>query len=234
MRIRICPIGLYERKQCELRALIYSRVSTDKEQQETSLKRQTEEGKKYCNQMSWKVVHVIEEQESGYDIEREGIFTLLSFIKNKDIDVVLVQDETRIGRGNTKIAILHQIKKFGGKIYSLEHNGELLLSEMDGLILEILAVIEEYQRKLNNRKISKGMKRAVKAGYRPEKNLKNIDQGGRERKEVPLEEIIRLRKLKFTDIAATLRGLGYDISKATVHRRYQEHMGKQMEESKIE
>jgi DNA invertase Pin-like site-specific DNA recombinase len=69
------------------------------------------------------------------------------------------------------------------------------------------------------------MKRAVAKGYKPEKNLKNLDSNpGRQKIEVPVEEIVRLRKnkLTFSEIAATLRGFGYTISKATVHRRYQE------------
>ncbi|OEG00146.1 resolvase [Vulcanibacillus modesticaldus] len=219
-----------------MKALVYSRVSTEKESQTTSLKRQSEEGIKFCKKMGWDIVDVIEEQESGYEIDREGIYILLNLLKNKEVDVIVVQDETRIGRGNTKIAILHQIKKYNCKIYSLEHQGELILSEMDGMILEILAVIEEYQRKLNNRKISRGMKRAIESGYRPEKNLKNIDKGGRDKKEVPIDEIIRLRSLDLTfkEIAATLRGFGYDVSKATVHRRYQEYYMNNMKEEDVD
>lgn len=43
---------------------------------------------------------------------------------------------------------------------------------------------------------------------------------------MPIDEIVRLRKnnLTFAEIAATLRGFGYDVSKATVHRRYQEYV----------
>lgn len=49
---------------------------------------------------------------------------------------------------------------------------------------------------------------------------------GRERIEVPLSEIISLREkeLTFEEITAVLKGLGHDISKATVHRRYQEYL----------
>ncbi|TCS83049.1 YneB family resolvase-like protein [Tepidibacillus fermentans] len=216
-----------------MKVAIYSRVSTDRDQQFTSLKRQTEESIRFCQKRNWTIVDMIEEQESGYEIDREGIYHLLHLFKERLIDAVVIQDETRIGRGNTKIAILHQIRKYGGKIVSLEHDGELVVSEMDGMVLEILAIIEEYQRRLNNRKISRGMKRAIEAGYEPARNLKNIDQGGRQKKEVPIEEIIRLRKLELTfhEIAATLRGFGYDISKATVHRRYQEYEKKLKESS---
>jgi len=75
------------------------------------------------------------------------------------------------------------------------------------------------------------MKKKIESGeFDPAKNLSNIDQGGRDRKNIPLKEIIRLRELELTfkDIAATLRGLGYDVSKSTVHRRYQEYIKNQV------
>jgi DNA invertase Pin-like site-specific DNA recombinase len=120
---------------------------------------------------------------------------------------------------------LHCIIKEDVKLYSISHNGELQLSESDSMVLKIVGMVEEYQRKLHNIKIKRGMKRAVAHGYKPEKNLKNLESNsGREKIEVPVEEIVRLRqnKLTFSEIAATLRGFGYNISKATVHRRYQE------------
>lgn len=209
-----------------MKAIIYCRVSTTKETQETSLIRQEEELTALANKNGFEVAEVIREQASGYELDREGMLTLLSLIKVEGIDVILIQDETRLGRGNAKIAILHCIIKEGIKLYSISHNGELQLSESDSMVLNIVGMVEEYQRKLHNIKIKRGMKRAVKNGYRPEKNLSNIGiHSGRGRIEVPIQEIVRLRKneLTFSEIAATLRGFGYDISKATVHRRYQEY-----------
>ena len=152
---------------------------------------------------------------------------MLEKIQHEEIDAILIQDETRLGRGNARIALLHCIMKAGVKLYSFAHNGELQLSETDSMVLNIVSMVEEHQRKLHNLKIKRGMRRAVKHGYRPEKNLKNRgNKDGRERKDVPVEEIIRLRKndLTFAEIAATMRGFGFDVSKATVHRRYQEHI----------
>lgn len=96
---------------------------------------------------------------------------------------------------------------------------------MDAMLLEILAIVEEYQRKLHNAKIRRGMRRAVQNGYRPEKNLK--DRGnpeGRDRIDVPIEQIIQLRQkgMTFEEITDTLRGLGFQVSKATIHRRFME------------
>jgi DNA invertase Pin-like site-specific DNA recombinase len=101
------------------------------------------------------------------------------------------------------------------------------LSESDSMVLQIVGIVEEYQRKLHNMKISRGMKKAINEGYQPQKNIKNHDQSkGPEKKEIPIQEIVRLREngLTFSDIAATLRGFGYNVSKATVNRRYLEYL----------
>lgn len=209
-----------------MKAVIYCRVSTDKDAQVSSLKRQREELVKLAGQIGAAVYSIIEEQESGYVIDRDGVLEVLDIFKRGEADILLVQDETRLGRGNAKIALLHTLLKSGAKIYTISHNGRLQLSEADSMVLEIVGIVEEYQRKLHNLKIKRGMKRAIEKGYKPQKNLKAIDESpGRSKKEVPIEEIIRLRrnKLSFSDIAATLRGFGYDVSKATIHRRYQEY-----------
>ncbi|KKK39510.1 resolvase [Mesobacillus campisalis] len=215
-----------------MKAVIYCRVSTTKETQETSLARQEEELTALAASRGLEVIKVIKEQASGYDLEREGILALLSTIKDKQVKAVLIQDETRLGRGNAKIALLHCIVKEGVKLYSISHHGELQLSESDSMVLQIVSMVEEYQRKIHNIKIKRGMNRAIEHGYKPERNLKNQgENSGRERKEAPLAEIVRLRGngLTFAEIAATLRGFGYQVSKATVHRRYQEYVDKQQE-----
>ncbi|MBS4217649.1 recombinase family protein [Bacillus sp. FJAT-49711] len=209
-----------------MKAIIYCRVSTEKDTQETSLIRQEEELLDAAKKWEMEVDSVICDQSSGYDLDRPGILQLLEKIKQDSIDTVLIQDETRLGRGNAKIALLHTLFKEGVKLFNLSHNGELQLSETDSMVLNIVSMVEEYQRKLHNIKIKRGMRKAIERGYRPEKNLKkrgNLE--GRERKDIPLDEIIRLRNngLTFSEIAATMRGFGYDVSKATVHRRYKEH-----------
>lgn len=208
-----------------VRAIIYCRVSTEKDSQTSSLQRQEEELIEFAKRLDFEVVEIIKERHSGFDFERDGLIQLLSQLKEDEADAVLVTDDTRMGRGNTKIAILHQIRKMNKKIYTLTNENELEPSEIDSMLFEIIGMIEEHQRKLHNLKIKRGMKRAIAAGYRPERNLKTHSSGGRRRKDVPLEEIIKLRnkKLTFAEIAAILRGLGYDASKATINRRYLEY-----------
>jgi len=208
-------------------AVIYCRVSTEKNTQETSLTRQQEELQKYAEQMGYRVLDTFQDQQSGYDVERDGLLEMLDYIKERNVKALFVQDETRLGRGNARMAILHLLQKSETTVFSLNNAGPLTFNEMDTMLLEILALVEEYQRKLHNAKIKRGMRRAVENGYRPQENLKNRgNHDGRERIEVPIEEIVNLRNkgLTFQEIASTLRGLGFQVSKATVHRRYTEYI----------
>lgn len=208
-------------------AVLYCRVSTEKKTQATSLARQEEELRAYAQSLKYDVKKVFSEQHSGYEVEREQLLNMLDYMKEHDIHALFVQDETRIGRGNARVAVLHLLQKLQVTVYSSNDHGPLTLNEMDTMLLEILAIVEEYQRKLHNAKIRRGMRRAVSNGYKPEENLKNRGNiEGRERKELPVEEIINLREkgMTFQEIANTLTALGYEVSKATVHRRYMEAM----------
>ncbi|SHF53726.1 YneB family resolvase-like protein [Ornithinibacillus halophilus] len=210
-----------------MKAVIYCRVSTDKETQETSLKRQQEELLRLANEQNITIIKQISEQKSGYDIERDGVFEMLECFSSNEANCLLIQDETRLGRGNTKIALLHQLNKLGISIYTVMHNGKLELSESDSMVLQIVGIVEEYQRKLHNAKIKRGMKKAIDNGYNPVNNLSNQnDAPGRDRIEFPIEEVVRLREkeLTFKEISNVLNGMGYHVSKATVHRRYQEYI----------
>lgn len=211
-------------------AIIYCRVSTNKKEQETSLKRQKEELLLLAKKYQLQVVDIIEVQESGYEFDRNGIFQLLTKIKQEDINAVLIQDETRLGRGNARIAILHCIRKENVKIFTISHSGEMQLSEADTMVLDIVSIVEEFQRKIHNMKIKRGMKKAIENGFNPAENLNHINMSqGRERIDIPILEIVRLRenRLTFEEIAATLRGFGYHVSKATVHRRYNEYVNQE-------
>ncbi|WJY28655.1 MULTISPECIES: YneB family resolvase-like protein [Sporosarcina] len=208
------------------RCVIYCRVSTDKDTQEMSLSRQQEELEKLADELGFTTAASFVDRHSGYELDREGLLDLLDFIRDDCIGAVLVQDETRLGRGNARVAVLHLLAKTGTSVFTNHDSGPLELNEMDTMLLEILAIVEEYQRKLHNAKIRRGMRRAVEAGYRPERNLRNQGNAeGRERIDTPVQEIVSLREkgLTFEEITSVLKGLGHQVSKATVHRRYQEY-----------
>lgn len=220
-----------------MNAIIYTRVSTKKEEQETSLERQRDNLVNWAKKLGMEVIDVIDEQHSGFDLNRPGLGRLFQGIRKHRVKYILIQDDTRLGRGEAKLAVVHQLCKLGCKIYSFQQQKELELEAGESTVLHIIAKVEELQRKMMNQKISWGMQRAVKEkGYNPAKNLKNQGLGGREKKEVPIDQIVALRDkdLTYDEIVATLKGFGYSISRATVHRRYTEYLLEQETQFKRE
>ncbi len=206
---------LIQENKVENYVLFYNRFVTE------------EELIKLADTYNFTLIQSIKEKASGYEVEREGILEIMDLIKEREINVILIQDETRLGRGNAKLALFHLLFKEDIKVYTLINDGELELSDGDSMVLNIVSVVEEFQRTIQNLKIKRGMQRAMEHGYSPVKNLSNLNGGpGRKKVEVPIEEIVRLRRneLTFSEIAMTLKGLGYDMSKATIHRRFSEYM----------
>lgn len=207
------------------KAVIYCRVSTEKEEQETSLVRQKNELMKFCEEQHWKLDASFEDHASSYDVEREGFLSLLAYVSNHQVDYLVVQDMTRLARGNARIAILHLLQKLNIELVTVDEGTSFELNEMDALVLNILSAVEEFQRKIHNAKIKRGMQQAVEKGYDPSVNLSNRgNPHGAPKKEVPIEQIRLLREKGYTfdEIALTLNQMGFKVSKATVHRRYRE------------
>lgn len=207
------------------KAVIYCRVSTEKEEQETSLFRQKKELMKFCEEQHWKLEASFEDHASSYDVEREGFLSLLAYVSNHQVDYLVVQDMTRLARGNARIAILHLLQKLNIELVTVDEGTSFELNEMDALVLNILSAVEEFQRKIHNAKIKRGMQQAVEKGYDPSLNLSNRgNPHGAPKKEVPIEQIRLLREKGYTfdEIAVTLNQMGFKVSKATVHRRYRE------------
>lgn len=214
-----------------MKVVTYARVSTDKEEQETSLQRQREELAAFVAQHGFEHVQHFEDIASSFDLEREGLLDLFDYLKQEAVDVLLVQDETRLGRGNARIAIIHFIHKENVQLQTLAHGGVAKFSPGDEMVLTILSAVEEYQRQIHNLKIQRGMRRAIEKGYDPSKNLRgNKLHGGRHEIDLPIDEIVRLRSigLTFEEIATTLQRFGHHVSKATVHRRYQQYEREQL------
>ncbi len=78
---------------------------------------------------------MIGERASGYEIDREGMLNVLAQLNEEDIDILLIQDDTRLGRGHAKIALMHQLRKQQVKVLTIRDQGEVSLSEADEMVL---------------------------------------------------------------------------------------------------
>jgi len=82
----------------EIRAVIYARVSSDKQRREGNLDRQVERLRSYCSAKGYRVVDVVTDIASGLNEERSGLWKIFDMVIRKQIDVVVVEFRDRLTR----------------------------------------------------------------------------------------------------------------------------------------
>src|SRR5436305_4920853 len=130
------------------RAVIYCRVSTDKQEQDgESLEYQEEKGRKYAELHDMDVVIVLHEAKSGfihYSL-REKLTLARQMIRDHLADVIIVWDLRRFSRNFVHSArIFEEIESNGGEIVSVSENIDNSLTGK--LIRSILAWSAESER----------------------------------------------------------------------------------------
>lgn len=128
------------------KAVIYSRVSTEKQNYE----RQTEDLLKYAKEHSYEVVEVLEEKDSGFNDDRTEFNKLLSYT---DIDIILVWELTRLSRRSIKLQqTVYDFINRGIAVYAYKdnfctHNADGSINEVAKLVLAMSATIAESEAK---------------------------------------------------------------------------------------
>lgn len=178
----------------------------------------------FAKGMAYQIEDIIVESHNVTEWNRPGLFRLFDMVQSQNIQAVFIQSGSCLGQGETKLATVHQLHRLGCMIYTLESQGEIVVEADESAVLYMMEKVDQLQRNWRARKISQGIQKAIREGFNPAHNLKNRGMGGRSKKKVPVEDIIALKEknLTFEEIAATLQGWGYEVSRATVHRRYRE------------
>ena len=151
-----------------IRAVIYSRVSTEGNRQDTE--RQTNELIEYANKMGYELVEVFEEKVSGYKKnEDRTIFSkMLVEIDKGTIDKVLVWELSRIGR--SVIQSLQNIQLLTDKkvsIYIKNFNLETLNDDktpnsLSMFMVQILFSVANMEAQLTRARMESGYKAYIK------------------------------------------------------------------------
>ena len=90
-----------------MRAIIYSRVSTDAQERDgTSLDTPERACLDFARQHSWRVVEAIRDTASGYTLDRPGMERVRRLIHDDAADTVLSYAVDRLARNQTKLAVL--------------------------------------------------------------------------------------------------------------------------------
>ena len=88
-----------------IRVCLYTRISTDEENQPTSLHTQRERLEAFCKaQEGWSVVAHHEDQSTGAKLDRPGLQAALDLARGHEVDLLLVYRVDRLSRKVRQLA----------------------------------------------------------------------------------------------------------------------------------
>jgi DNA invertase Pin-like site-specific DNA recombinase len=142
------------------RAAIYVRVSTTA--QETDL--QESELKDYCDRRAWSYAIYRDHGQSGAKQDRPALNSLLSDLRRRKFDVLVVWALDRLARSlKHLLTISEECRALGVDLVSLRQNIDTTLPA-GRLTFQILGAVAEFERELLRDRVRAGMAQARRAG----------------------------------------------------------------------
>jgi len=174
------------------RAAIYVRVSTV--EQETDM--QETELREYCSRRGWETILYPDHAQSGAKQNRPALNSLLSDLRKRKIDVVVVWALDRLARSLKQLlTISEECKSLGVDLVSLRQNIDTTLPA-GRLTFQILGAVAEFERELLRERVKSGMAQARRAGKRIGRPaLRHFSPGELERIQAMRKQGFSVRKL---------------------------------------
>lgn len=197
----------------EIKAVIYARVSSESDRQDTS--RQIEDLKRYANQQNMEIVNIYEEHISGAkkNEERVVLTECLEYCRNNSVEYLLLSELSRLGRSTLQVLksleILHEakvsvyIQNLG--LYTLQKDGKV--NPIVSILITILAEMSNIERSNIEYRLNSGRKNYIMNGGelgRKKGSVKTEEKMKDEYKET----IILLKKGYSIRNIAKLQGIG--------------------------
>ena len=147
------------------RVCIYTRISTDEENQPTSLHSQRERLEAFCKaQEGWRIVAHKQDQATGTKLDRPGLQAALDLARSGAVDMLLVY---RVDRLSRKVRQLAQLTE---ELDALDVVLKSATEPFDTgaaagrMMLQMLAVFAEFEHATIVDRISAGIERCAKEG----------------------------------------------------------------------
>lgn len=208
-----------------MRAVGYVRVSTDKQLDNTSIAKQTEEIKRYCDSNGITLIHIFDEgAKSGKSVNnREAFKAMYAFIMDKanKIDCVVVYDSDRISRDN--LEALYFYKRLNdAKVRLICIADNIDTSDPRSKVLyQMMSLIADWERDMIIGRTSSGMEKRASEGLFNGGVVYGYTSSNKQLKVVPEEaKIVNFIFNKYANeqwgykkIASTLNDLGIRTKK---------------------
>lgn len=143
-----------------MKVVIYARVSTNGQ----DYTRQLNDLRNYATRMGYEVVQEFSEKISGAKkiAEREALSDLLDYVKNNEVDKVLIYECSRLSRRAVDfLSVIERLSEQGVSVFILQNGLETLLSNgnvnpIAQLVLGILAQFNSMERGLIRSRMASG------------------------------------------------------------------------------
>ncbi|HZO95946.1 MAG TPA: recombinase family protein [Gaiellaceae bacterium] len=147
------------------RVCLYTRISTDEENQPTSLHSQRERLEAFCKaQEGWRVVAHEQDQATGTKLDRPGLQAALELARSGAIDLLLVYRVDRLSRKVRQLAQLaEELDTYSVVLRSATEPFDTG-SPAGRMMLQMLAVFAEFEHATIVDRISAGIERRAKEG----------------------------------------------------------------------
>ena len=197
----------------ETKAVIYARVSSESDRQDTS--RQIEDLKRYANQQNMEIVNIYEEHISGAkkNEERVVLTECLEYCRNNSVEYLLLSELSRLGRSTLQVLksleILHEakvsvyIQNLG--LYTLQKDGKV--NPIVSILITILAEMSNIERSNIEYRLNSGRKNYIMNGGKLGRKKGSIKTEEKMKDEYK-ETIILLKKGYSIRNIAKLQGIG--------------------------
>ena len=197
----------------ETKAVIYARVSSESDRQDTS--RQIEDLKRYANQQNMEIVNIYEDHisEAKKNEERVVLTECLEYCRNNSVEYLLLSELSRLGRSTLQVLksldILHEakvsvyIQNLG--LYTLQKDGKV--NPIVSILITILAEMSNIERSNIEYRLNSGRKNYIMNGGKLGRKKGSIKTEEKMKDEYK-ETIILLKKGYSIRNIAKLQGIG--------------------------
>lgn len=147
-----------------MRAVIYTRVSTDDQGDNYSLPTQLEACRRYATQHGWTVVAELEDVMSGAILDRPGLTKARQVIAAGGADALIVYSQDRLTRSVAHMLLLRDELKAASVQLHAVSRGQSADTPEGRLFDTIEASFAEYERLKIKERVARGKKGKIEAG----------------------------------------------------------------------
>ena len=152
----------------ERRAVIYARVSSQKQDKDGNLERQIERLLKWAKENNYEVVKVFKDTASGINDKRKNFWKMMEFIKQEGIPYLIVEFHDRLTRFGLEY-IKALLNEYGTELIIVEK--KMSKDKMEELVEDLITIITSFTARIYGARSQKFKK--VKEILQDEGNQEN-------------------------------------------------------------